>query len=293
MNERYQRAGPVPAKTLLKHASRGRSAVSASDLFHGGKLKEAIAAGLDDVRNHPVDAGRRLFLAEMLCFAGEFERADNHLDAVGHSDPKTTPWIVAFRQLIRAAQARQDFFEVGRLPDFLAKPEGATSLLLEASIRVRDQALADAARLLDQAEESRPKPLGTCDGQSFHDFRDLDDQTSCVLEVLTTNGAYYWIPIAQIESVEFHEPTRPRDLIWRRTHLIVNEGPDGEVYIPVLYPGAHAESDDLIRLGRQTDWRGGGSEPVRGVGQRTFLVGDEARSIMELKSITFAPAGSN
>jgi protein involved in temperature-dependent protein secretion len=29
--------------------------------------------------------------------------------------------------------------------------------------------------------------------------------------------------------------------------------------------------------------------PVRGVGQRTFLVGDEARPIMELKTITFEP----
>jgi type VI secretion system protein ImpE len=267
--------------------------VSASDLFHGGKLKEAIAAGLEEVRNHPVDVGPRLLLAEMLCFAGEFERADNHLDAVSHSDPKTMPWIVAFRQLIRAAQARQDFFEVGRLPEFLGKPEGAVSLLLEASIRVRERVLLEAAGLLDQAEESRPKPSLTCDGQSFHDFRDLDDQTSCILEVLTTNGSYYWIPIAQIESIEFREPARPRDLIWRRTHLIVNEGPDGEVYVPVLYPGAHAEPDDLIRLGRQTDWRGGGVEPVRGVGQRTFLVGDEARSIMELKSITFDPVVAN
>jgi len=267
--------------------------VSASELFHGGKLKEAIAAALDEVRNHPVDAGRRLLLAELLCFGGEFERADNHLDAVGHNDPKTMPWIVAFRQLIRAAQARQDFFEAGRLPEFLGKPEGAVSLLLAASIRVRDNELSEAASLLNQAEELRPKPSGTCDGQSFHDFRDLDDQTCCILEVLTTNGSYYWIPIAQIESIEFHEPTRPRDLIWRRTRLIVNEGPDGEVYVPVLYPGAHAESDDMIRLGRQTDWRGGDSEPVRGVGQRTFLVGDDAHSILELKSITFAPAGSN
>jgi type VI secretion system protein ImpE len=267
--------------------------VSASELFHGGKLQEAIAAALEEVRDHPVDAGRRLLLAEMLCFSGEFERADNHLDAVGHSDPKTMPWIVAFRQLIRAAQARQDFFEAGRLPEFLAKPDGSVSLLLEASIRVRDKALPEAAHLLDQAEESRPKPSGTCDGQSFNDFRDLDDQTSCILEVLTTNGTYYWIPVAQIESIEFHGPTRPRDLLWRRTHLIVNDGPDGEVYVPVLYPGAHAESEDLLRLGRQTDWRGGGAEPVRGVGQRTFLVGDLALSILELKAITFAPAGSN
>jgi type VI secretion system protein ImpE len=121
---------------------------------------------------------------------------------------------------------------------------------------------------------------GTCDGNPCHDFRDLDDQLSCILEVLTSLGAYYWIPISQVESIEFHEPTRSRDLIWRRTHLSVRDGPDGEVYLPVLYPGAAAEPDDLIRLGRQTDWRGGDAAPVRGVGQRTFLVGDTESDLL-------------
>ena len=59
------------------------------------------------------------------------------------------------------------------------------------------------------------------------------------------------------------------------------------MYVPILYPGTADETDDNIRLGRLTDWRGGDSTPVRGVGQRTFLVDDEARSIMELKALTF------
>ena len=164
---------------------------------------------------------------------------------------------------------------------------------MEASIRGREGALQEAALLLDQAEETRPRVAGICDGRPFEDFRDLDDQISCVLEVLTISGTYYWIPIAQVESIEFHEPERARDLLWRRTHLIVRDGPDGEVYLPVLYPGAAVEPDDQIRLGRQTDWRGGDAVPVRGVGQRTFLVGDESRTIMELKTITFdTPAAS-
>jgi type VI secretion system protein ImpE len=267
--------------------------VTASELFHAGKLKESIAAALEDVRSHPTDVGRRLFLAELLCFGGELERADNHLDAIGHNDPQTMPWIVTFRQLIRAEHARQDFFTLGRVPEFLAKPEGAVSLLLDASIKVRDGELQDASSTLDRADEARTRPAGTCDGQTFDDFRDLDDQTSCILEVMTTNGSYYWIPIAQIESMEFHEPTRSRDLIWRRTHLIVSNGPDGEVYVPVLYPGAAAEPDDMIRLGRQTDWRGGDGSPTRGAGQRTFLVGEDARPILELKSITFEHATQN
>ena len=150
-------------------------------------------------------------------------------------------------------------------------------LLLEASIRVREGALAEAAALLDQAEEQRPKVVGTCDGQPFEDFRDLDDLTACVLEVLTSNGKYYWVPIAQVESIEFHEPARPRDLLWRRTHLIVRDGPDGEVFLPALYPGAAAEADDLIRLGpRDRLARRRRRRRSAGVGQRTFLVGDEA-----------------
>src|SRR5262249_12923833 len=121
------------------------------------------------------------------------------------------------------------------------------------------------------------------------DFRDLDDLTSCVIEALTTNGQYYWVPLARVESLEFREPGRPRDLLWRRTRLVMRDGPDIEVFCPVLYPGSSAESDDPIRLGRATDWRGGDGSPVRGVGQRTFLVGDEAVPILEIQEVTFDP----
>jgi type VI secretion system protein ImpE len=263
--------------------------VSAGDLFRAGRLKDAVAAALEEVRSQPTDPGRRLFLGELLCFSGELERADNHLDAVGHADPQIMPWIVTFRQLIRAEQSRREFFGQGRTPEFLSRPEGAVTLLLEASIRIREGALEEAVLLLDRAEEARPRVSGTCDGHAFEDFRDLDDRTSCVLEVFTSSGTYYWIPIAQVESIEFHEPTRARDLIWRRTHLIVRDGPDGEVYIPSLYAGAAEEGEDQLRLGRRTDWSGGDGKPVHGQGQRTFLVGEEARPIMEIKSVVFEP----
>ena len=41
---------------------------------------------------------------------------------------------------------------------------------------------------------------------------------------------------------------------------------------------------------RKTDWHTGNGGPMRGIGQRLFLVGDEARSILELRQISFAPA---
>ena len=75
--------------------------------------------------------------------------------------------------------------------------------------------------------------------------------------------------------------------------LVVRDGPDGEVFLPVLYPGAEAAADDAIRLGRATAWRGEGDDPVRGVGQKTFLVGEEDVPLLELTALAFGePAGS-
>ena len=156
-------------------------------------------------------------------------------------------------------------------------------------MQLRAGATPEAIRLLTRVEEERPRPAGACNGQRFEDFRDLDDLTSCVLEVLTVNGQYYWVPLARIESLDFHEPARPRDLLWRRAHLVIRDGPDIEMFCPVLYAGSAAEPDDLLRLGRSTDWRGGDEAPVRGVGQRTFLVGEEARPILEIQALAFDP----
>jgi type VI secretion system protein ImpE len=144
-----------------------------------------------------------------------------------------------------------------------------------------------AASLLAQAEEERPKVSGACDGQAFEDWRDLDDLTAPVFEVLTSTGKYFWIPVESVDFIEFHPPERPHDLLWRRAHMVVAGGPDGEVYLPSLYPMTFESPDDQLRLGRGTDWRGGDGEPVRGVGQRMYLVGDDPRSILELKTIEF------
>jgi type VI secretion system protein ImpE len=68
--------------------------------------------------------------------------------------------------------------------------------------------------------------------------------------------------------------------------MVVRNGPDGEVFLPALYAGSHADADDQIRLGRATQWRGDAGAPIRGVGQRVFLIGNEDRPILELESLT-------
>lgn len=262
--------------------------MNSKELYQAGSLSEAIAAATEEVRQHPADLSHRGFLCELLCFAGELERADRQLDTIGLQDPQIVAGVGLFRQLIRAEQARRDFYASGRVPEFLETPSPQLQLHLQAAIRIREDKIQEAMELLDQAEKQRPVVAGVCDGQPFEDLRDLDDLCASFLEVLTNNGKYYWLAIERVERLEFFAPEHPRDLLWRRTHLVMRDGPEGEVYLTALYPGSETSSDDRIRLGRATEWIGGDGSPVRGLGQRMFLIGDESRSILEFKELTLS-----
>lgn len=258
-----------------------------SEHFQAGQLSEAIDAAVADVKKHPTDTSRRGLFCEMLCFTGEWERADKQLDTIGMQDPQAIVGLSMFRQLIRAEVARQQFYEEGRVPEFVGEPSTVLRLHLEASICLREGKTAEAAEALGKAEEQRAKVGGTCDGQSFDDFRDLDDLSAPILEVFTGTGKYFWIPVEQVEFLAFQAPERAHDLLWRRARIVVTDGPDGEVFLPSHYPGTFKSDDDRLRLGRGTEWSDQEAGPVRGCGQRMFLVGEEAKTIMEIGRVQF------
>jgi type VI secretion system protein ImpE len=190
------------------------------------------------------------------------------------------------RQLLRAERARVEFHSQGRVPEFLAPPSPAIELALKASIAIRESRLGDAAALLEQAESERVKPRGTLNGKAFDDLRDCDDLTSAVLEVLTSTGKYYWVPFEHVASLACEKPMRPIDLLWRPASLSVRGGPDGRVFVAMIYASHGLGLDDAARLGRRTDWIGNAGEPVRGVGMRTWLAGDDACTLLELETLS-------
>lgn len=262
--------------------------MTAKELYQAGQLSDAIGAVTAEVKANPADTQKRGFLAELLCFQGNVERADLQLDVMAKQDTASALGISLFRQTLRGELARRQFFGEGRLPEFLDVPPDHLRLTLEASVALRTGDAAEAVRLLEQAEAARPAVAGDCDGQAFDDLRDLDDLTAGFFEVITSSGKYYWVPTERVVEITFHAPERPRDLIWRRASMTVADGPEGDVYVPAIYvPPAGVELDEPTLLGRATDWLGGDGEPVRGVGQRILLVGDEARPLLQITELSF------
>ncbi len=259
-------------------------------MFEEGRLRDAILALNDAVKAAPLDIQLRSQLAELLCVAGELDRAERQFEAIAQQDMTTALQVNTLRQLVRADQARRQVWTEGRAPELLAAPPEHVVIRLEALMHLRAGRTAEAGANLARAEAARPVITGTHNDVPFSDFRDLDDLTAGILEVMTTTGKYYWVPMEQVDEIEFKPRARALDAAWCTAQISVRGGPEGEVVIPAIYPVTEAAPRDAILLGRESNWLDVAPDCVRGEGLRCFLVGDESVSIGELRHLIFNAA---
>ncbi|MBK7707898.1 MAG: hypothetical protein IPN69_05295 [Acidobacteria bacterium] len=258
----------------------------AKNLVESGNLKGAIEAALSVVKANPTDYSARIFLFELACFAGDWDRAGRQLDVIGHQDTTAMVGSLIYRQCIAAEQKRADFFAKGSKPEFLETPPDYVYGLLTANNRVREGNLGEAREILDTVEEQRPAFACRVNGKDAEDFRDYNDLTSAILEVIIKDS-YVWVPFEQIEKIEFFERKSLRDNFWLQAKLETSNGTNGEVFIPALYNESWKADDENVRLGRLSDWRDAGNEIYIGEGTKLFAVGGEHMPILDISSIEF------
>ena len=257
-------------------------------LFDAGQLNAAIGELTRDVKAHPADTSLRTFLFELLCFAGEWDRAEKSLDVLGHQDMKAEIGVQVYRNNIKAERDRRKLFSDGLQPHFLTEPPAYVDLHLAAINRLREGNTGEAREALDRAEAERPALAGTFNGRRFADFRDWDDLVGPVLELIIKDQ-YTWLPYEQIGRMEVNPPKQARDLVWANARIQATDGTIGEVYIPALYAGSSEHGNDQVRLGRMTDWKRLSDDVSVAVGLRLFLVDDEDKPIFEARSVEFEP----
>src|SRR3990172_3318820 len=261
----------------------------AKALLDAGKLGEAIEEVTREVKGKPGDVASRTFLFELLCFSGEWDRAEKQLDVIGHQNVKAEIGVQVYRNNLKAERDRRKLYSDGLRPHFLREPPAYVDLHLAAINRLREGNLAEARETLDRAEEQRPALSGKFNGTPFEDFRDWDDVLGPVLELIL-NGQYTWLPFEQIKRMEISAPKTLRALMWASVRL---EAPDPTIphlYVPALYAGSHESPNAQIRLGRMTDWRQLSDDLSLAVGLRLFLVDREDKPLFEARSVEFEKA---
>lgn len=262
---------------------------TAKELFDAGQLQAAIEEVTREVKANPTDRARRTFLFGLLCFAGEWDRAEKQLDVIGNQDAQSDIGARLYRQNIAAERKREQALTGKGFPNFMLEPPSYVALQLKALAQIGTGDFTEARALLDRAAEEYPVLNGTLDGAPFQNFRDADDSINFVMEVFL-QGEYIWLPFEQIRSIEVSPPAHLRDLIWTQARIQPigeAEAFTGEVFIPVLYANSHQHENDQVRLGRMTDWRRLGDEVDAGAGQRLFLVGADDKAMLEIRAIDF------
>jgi type VI secretion system protein ImpE len=231
--------------------------MTAAQLYREGKLNAAIQALSADLRNDPADQKGRTFLFELLCFAGEYDRAEKHLDVLAGAGMDAATGALMYRAALAGERTRNELFAKQNYPTSPAEP-------------VR----------------------GTLNGKPFEELEDADPRIGPRLEIYAA-GDYMWLPLAHIASVELQPPKRLRDLLW--APAMVRTGPKfrslelGEVMIPALSPFSFRHADDAVRLGRATVWEEQEGEAVP-FGQKMLLVDGEEFPLLELRRLEIAGA---
>lgn len=234
--------------------------MKAKELFDAGRVDEAVRALGADLRDDPADTGRRMFLFDLLCFAGDYARAQKQLDIASGQLPE--PEAQVCREALRAERIRQSLFEERKYPESPSAPDC---------------------------------PPVRINGNAFGSLIDCDDRIGSNLEVFAA-GNYLLTPFRHIAWLKIPPPKRVRDLLWVPAELRMSpefgEREAAWVLLPVLAPLTWRHSTDAVRLGRMTLWADAAdpnvdpnADPPTMFGQKMFLADDEEIPLLEVRNL--------
>jgi type VI secretion system protein ImpE len=266
------------------------SLAAAEAAYRAGDLAGALGMLQTEVRTRPQDPKLRIFLAQLLMVMAQWERAQNQLNVVAELDALALPMAHTYRAAIQCEQLRTAVFEGQRSPLVFGEPEPWIAQLIQALSLAASSPTA-AAELRAAAFEAAPASRGSANGTAFEWIADADSRLGPVLEVLL-NAAYYWVPFHRIARIKIEAPTDIRDVVWLPAQFVWINGGEAMGLIPARYPGAGADTEPALLLGRRTEWAALGDEQYAGAGQKVLATDAADFGLQDLREVIVEPTGA-
>jgi type VI secretion system protein ImpE len=260
---------------------------SAEELIAAGDPDAALKLLQQQVRSRADDPKLRVFLFQLLCVAGQWQRALNQLQVCGELDAGTLAMVNTYREALQCEAVREAVFAGRTLPHALGQPQSWVALLAQA---LQSEAAGDttgAARLRAQAFDEAPPTGGTLDGTAFDWICDADSRLGPVLEAVV-KGRYCWVPFVALTQVTVEAPTDLRDLVWAPAHLQFVNGGETVALIPTRYPGSATQADAALRMSRKTEWVEIAEGQFRGLGQRLLSTSASDVGLLDVRELLLA-----
>ncbi len=265
-------------------------APAAEQSLKNGDPAAALAQLQEQVKAQPANAKLRVFLFQLLCVLGQWERALNQLKVASGLDPGALAMAQTYGDAVRCEAIRRDVFAGKKSPMIFGEPDQWLALLIESLlVGGRGEAARSEELRLRAFDEAETSP-GTINDQPFEWIADADSRLGPVLEAVI-NGRYYWVPFTRLSLVTIEAPEDLRDVVWMPAHLQFANGGESVALIPTRYPESESSGDGQIVLARKTEWKEVGADAHHGLGQRVLTTDAIDLPLMDLRTLVVgAPA---
>lgn len=264
----------------------------AEQAVRNGDPEAALQTLQEQVRRDPSDAKLRVFLFQLLCVLGQWERALTQLNVAAELDPKALAMAQMYREAVQCERLRTEVFAGKKSPVVFGEPEQWLALLIESLLTRESSGEAQAQQLRARAFEEAPATAGAIEGHPFEWIADADMRLGPVCEAII-NGRYYWVPFARLSRIDLDKPEDLRDVVWMPAHFQFANGGESVGLIPTRYPGSEASSEPGIRLARVTVWNEQSPDVFVGLGQRIFTTDAGDHAIMDVRTIVLGEAAAD
>lgn len=260
----------------------------ADELLRAGDLEGVRQTLVETIKRAPADVPARLFLFQLLCVTGDWDKAKTHLRTLASLSPEAQMLAVNYNLAIDAELVRREVF-AGRAPPALLVGDSPWAGDLAAALGALAAGRTEEAQARRaQAFDAAPDTPGEIDGVRFEWIADADVRFGPAFEAIIA-GRWGLVPFDAVERIESSGPRDLRDLVWLPVELAFRTGTSVNAMLPVRYPGTEAGDDNGLKLARGTIWRdapGGES----GVGQHVWSTGGESDiDLLSLRRLVFDP----
>jgi type VI secretion system protein ImpE len=260
--------------------------MTAKEHLAAGRPDEALVELQNEIRAHPEDSKLRIFLFQLHCVFGNWQKALTQLQVISGIDPDTTLLAQILPPVINSEALRTGVFAGKITPLIFGEPLEWVGSLVKAVEHVSRGEFAAAAELRTRAFEAAPETPGKLDGKAFAWIADADSRLGPMLE-LFLEGKYYWVPFCRIRRIAMQAPSDLRDLVWVPAQFVWINGGEAAGHIPTRYVRTESSTDGALRLARKTEWQEFAEETFIGMGQRVLATDAGEHPLLECRVIDF------
>ena len=267
------------------------AADAAEQSLKDGDPVAALAHLQEQVRGRPADPKLRIFLFQLLCVLGQWERALNQLKVASELDAGALAMAQVYGEAVRCEAVRRDVFEGKKSPMGFGEPEQWLAFLIESLLLAGRGEPGNSEQFRLRAFDEAEPSAGEINGQPFSWISDADSRLGPVLEAVI-NGRYYWVPFSRLGKMTIEPPEDLRDKVWMPAHLQFANGGESVALIPTRYAGSETAGDGLLALARKTIWEEAAPGAHHGLGQRIIATDAGEVPLMEIRTLSISEAAA-